>query len=205
MTSTGPKRSILGNELSRTRNFGDTHLKEPPTKTELNALPGHMLKGFREIGAFLGVSASTANRWHVQFRGQTDPALTLPAYQVPTGRGNALRAMSSISLITLWMQRWSTIDTLERQNRPKGTRRRRLGAKSLAMGESGGAPSARVETASPREAFPALKPSQISTEVTRHAGRGSDSAPRDPVAQPAPAQQFAIPCTCGTPEPCNAH
>lgn len=126
-----------------------------------------VLKGGKAIAAYLKVSPATVSRWRRRFRGKTDPVLCLPAVNVSRGVGWSVTLMTSTGLIDLWLARWCEIEAATLRAPP--TRRRNAKVKPLG--------AAQVASAAP-------------------AGRGTDSAPRDPVTPN---------CTCGSTTPCRAH
>src|SRR6266850_14754 len=84
---------------------------------------GIVLRGAKQIAAYMGVSPATIVRWRRRFRGREECRLCFPAFLVPTGRGHGLQLWSHTALIKEWMDRWSQIDCAEAQGKAKWKRR----------------------------------------------------------------------------------
>jgi hypothetical protein len=80
---------------------------------------GIVLRGAKQIGGYMGVSAATVVRWRRRFRGREEWRLCFPAFLVPTGRGHGFQLCSNTALIREWMERWSQIDCAEAQGKAK--------------------------------------------------------------------------------------
>jgi hypothetical protein len=125
---------------------------------------GIILTGLRRIGAYMGVSAMTILRWHECYRGKREPRLCFPLLWTPTGKGLGWTYKTHTALIAEWIQRWSEIDSKERQNRPRYRRRRE---KPLQMGvtnePNGVCPIEKKETPIREEVVSPARPKQLCT------------------------------------------
>jgi hypothetical protein len=111
-------------------------MNDPSTQDNASAAaPGYVIRGAREIGAYMGVSPATITRWRKRFRGSEEPHLCFPAINIPTGIGRGWELMTHTDLILEWMRRWSEIDTEALRQKPKQWRPRktkRLGETDIA-------------------------------------------------------------------------
>src|SRR6516225_2545116 len=71
---------------------------------------GIILKGGKEIGDYVGVSAGTISKWRTRFRGREEFRLCFPAMLLPTGKGWGFQMMAHTALIKEWVERWAEID-----------------------------------------------------------------------------------------------
>ena len=84
---------------------------------------GIVLRGAKQIAAYMGVSPATIVRWRRRFRGHEEILLCFPAMLVATGRGCGLKLWSHTALIKEWMERWCRIDAASAQGKAKWRRR----------------------------------------------------------------------------------
>jgi hypothetical protein len=179
---------------------------------------GIVLRGAKQIAAYVGVSPATIVRWRRRFRGSEEIRLCFPAFLVPTGRGYGLQLWSNSALIKEWMSRWSQIDCAEAQGKDRWKRRsprmKREGeTRKQSAGHFGEENERTVRegwqigptTPAPREELgvkvgemPAA--SQASKEPCP-CGVPSEGLP--PTTQPNPALTRHPDCTCGEPTPCS--
>lgn len=89
-----------------------------------------LLRGLREIGAFLGVSPMSILRWHREFE---DPSLSFPLFPRFTGIGAGFEYLSHTGLILLWMERLSRKNAVEQKSNLRHPRKRKV----VRMGETG--------------------------------------------------------------------
>jgi hypothetical protein len=169
---------------------------------------GIVLRGAKEIAAYMRVSPATIVRWRRRFRGREEYRLCFPAFLVPTGRGYGLQLWSHTALIKDWMDRWSQIDCVEAQGKAKWRRRtprmKRGGemSKQLAAGQ--------------------FEDKTEQTPYARHAHKcptvceePSELGPTNPAQReelgvkvgemPAASQASKEPCPCGVPSRCLGH
>ena len=93
-----------------------------------------IIKGLKNIGAYVGVSASTIWRRHY------DRRVPFPIAPLRTGRGQGVQWVADTELITLWIQRMGDLkyDTREgRVLRARERRRREKSAKDTRQGIGG--------------------------------------------------------------------
>ena len=99
---------------------------------------GIVLRGTKQIAAYVGRSPATIVRWRRRFRGREEVRLCFPAFLVPTGRGHGLQLWSHTASIMEWMERWQQIDCAEAQGkarwRRRSTRMKRIGETSKKSG-----------------------------------------------------------------------
>src|SRR5215510_873723 len=102
-------------------------------KTELTQ-EERVLRGAKQIAAYVGRSPATIVRWRRRFRGREEVRLCFPAFLVPTGKGYGLQLWSNTAWIREWMERWQQIDCVEAQEKVRWRRRsprmKRLGETS---------------------------------------------------------------------------
>jgi hypothetical protein len=113
-----------------------------------------IIAGLREIGRYMGVSGMTILRWHECYRGRTEAWLCFPLMMFPTGKGWGWTYKAHTALIAEWMQRWSYIDTRERQSRAKRPRKTRKVLKMGVTDEGLGVGSIEGRTTGIRETLP---------------------------------------------------
>jgi hypothetical protein len=174
---------------------------------------GIVLRGAKQIAAYMGVSPATIVRWRRRFRGREEIRLCFPAFLVPTGRGHGLKLWSHTASIKEWVDRWSQIDCVEAQGKDRWRRPRmkRVGEtrKELAGRFEGGdekatreaaqiGPTTLEELSIPKSDVVAPEP-PVSTEDPRPIV--DEGLP--PTTQPNPALTRHPDCTCGTLTPCS--
>src|SRR5215467_5751707 len=171
---------------------------------------GIVLRGAKEIAAYMGASPATIVRWRRRFRGREEIRLCFPAFLVPTGRGHGLQLWSHTASIKEWMDRWSQIDCAEAQGkarwRRRSTRMKRMGETSKKLGgrfEEGNESRIREEgldrpmTTEPRRLDITLPETPVCTKEPRSG--------LPPTTQPHQALSRPLDCTCGTLTTCIAH
>jgi hypothetical protein len=177
---------------------------------------GIVLRGAKQIAAYIGVSPATIVRWRRRFRGREEIRLCFPAFLVPTGRGHCLQLWSHSALIKDWMERWSQIDCTDAQREARWRRMKRGGetSKKLAGRFEGGDEQAVREavqlgpTPAQRENLPEIPKSDVilpETPLSTEEPRPTVDVGRPPTTQPQPALTLNPSCTCGTLTPCIAH
>src|SRR5262245_43306165 len=106
-------------------------------KTELTQ-EERVLRGAKQIAAYVGRSPATIVRWRRRFRGREEYRLCFPAFLMPTGRGCGLQLWSHSAWIREWMERWQQIDCAEAQGKARWRRRtprmKRMGETSKGSG-----------------------------------------------------------------------
>src|SRR5262249_23954526 len=106
-------------------------------KTELTQ-EERVLRGAKQIAAYVGRSPATIVRWRRRFRGREEVRLCFPAFLVPTGKGYGFQLWSHTASIREWMDRWAQIDCVEAQGkarwRRRSTRMKRMGETSKKLG-----------------------------------------------------------------------
>ena len=190
-----------------------------PAQADVLDRIGVILTGLREIGRYMGVSGMTILRWHERYRGRTEAWLCFPLMMFPTGKGFGLIYKAHTGLIAEWMQRWSDIDSKERQSRAKRPRKTR---KMLQMGvtdEGLGVGSTEGRTIGIREtSCPCGVPSRCLVHDDPFKGEAGPRIDEEPVKQlppvnpepaPAPQKRSGIQriegCVCSTGLTCEAH
>jgi len=71
-------------------------------KTELTQ-EERVLRGAKQIAAYVGRSPATIVRWRRRFRGREEVRLCFPAFLVPTGKGYGFQLWSHTASIREWM------------------------------------------------------------------------------------------------------
>jgi hypothetical protein len=166
--------------------------------------PGYVIRGARNIAAYMKVSPGTISRWRKRFRGRSEIRLCFPAINLPTGIGRGWELMTHTDLILAWMRRWSEIDGEALRQKPVAYRTR----KAQGLGETA-PPAGRKERPSLHEDLWQLTPAErewiIKNELTpaQREELGAKAAETPAASQPPPPP--ASKCTCGTLEPCTAH
>ena len=190
-----------------------------PSQEFLNRI-GIVLTGLRAIGKYMGVSAMTILRWHERYRGRTEAWLCFPLIFTPTGKGWGWTYKAHTGLIAEWMQRWSDIDTQERQTMAKRRKVLQMGVTEEGAGDR--SMEGRDETAIHEgglEKEPCAPVKEESPHLTREEPEmrpvpPAIEPPPPPINQePAPALVVKPPeniipegCTCGNPTiTCTAH
>ncbi len=95
------------------------------TEQQSKPIPG-VIRGTRNIAAFMGVSPTTILRWRKRFRGSTEVKLCFPAMEIPNGIGWSWSVWTHTALILEWMQRWCEIDGQAIQEGRKRKRRAKV-------------------------------------------------------------------------------
>jgi len=173
-----------------------TKLEPIPDLSEADFLHrvGITLTGTREIARYMGVSAMTILRWHERYRGRTDPWLCFPLLFTPTGKGRGWTYKAHTGLIAEWMQRWSEIDSKERQTRVKRPRRKKALQIGVTRKPEGAAPIAGESRPSLHEELPKLTPAEqaiIKNELT--AAQREEVGRRSKPVHRAPGVRGAVP------------
>jgi len=189
---------------------------------------GIVLTGLRAIGKYMGVSAMTILRWHERYRGRTEAWLCFPLIFTPTGKGWGWTYKAHTGLIAEWMQRWSDIDSKERQARAKRRKVLQMGVTEEGAGDR--SIEGRDETAIHEgglalpekepcpcgvpsrclvhdERFEAEKEPQVKAELRPESSAAQ--LPGPPVNLNAPHRRTGIQriegCVCGSGLTCEAH
>lgn len=123
--------------------------------------PGYVIRGARNIAAYMQVSPATIARWRKRFRGRTELLLCFPAFSIPTGRGWRWQMITHTSLILDWMQRWCEIDGQMLQEKARWRRTRKV----QRVGETVERPQSDESTPELREGAP-RRPRQKPTGCT---------------------------------------
>ena len=175
---------------------------------------GIVLRGAKEIAAYMRVSPATIVRWRRRFRGREEIRLCFPAFLVPTGRGHGFQLWSHTASIKEWMDRWSQIDCAEAQGKARWRRRsprmKRLGETSKQPGpqfEGGKEQRLREEAHNrPETTEPEIEPLKL--DITLPETRVCTQEPRagfPPTPPPHQALSRRPDCTCGTLTTCITH
>jgi hypothetical protein len=180
---------------------------------------GIVLRGAKQIAAYMGKSPATIVRWRSRFRGREEILLCFPAMLVATGKGRRLQLWSHTALIKEWMERWCRIDAASAQGKAKWRRRtprmKRIGEtrkESAGHFEGGNEQTVREAaqfgpTPAQRENLPEIPKLDViapETPLSTEEPRPTVDVGRPPTTQPQPALTLN-PCTCGTLTPCTAH
>jgi hypothetical protein len=151
---------------------------------------GIVLRGAKQIAAYMGVSPATIVRWRRRFRGREEIRLCFPAFLVPTGRGYDLQLWSHTALIKEWMERWCQIDCAEAQGKDRW---RRTTPRMKRVGET-------------RKELGGRFREENEQAVREAAQLGPTPAQRVKVGEmPAASQASKEPCPCGVPSRCLVH
>jgi hypothetical protein len=171
---------------------------------------GIVLRGAKQIAAYMGVSPATIVRWRRRFRGREEIRLCFPAFLVPTGRGHGLKLWSHTASIKEWVDRWSQIDCAEAQKRARwkrrtprmkreGETRKELGGRFEGGDEQAVREAAQIGPTTPEPVKLDITLPETPAVVTKEPRAGF---PPTPPPNPALSRPD---CSCGTLITCIAH
>jgi hypothetical protein len=199
-----------------------------PADAELFDHIGIVLRGTRQIAAYMQVSPASIVRWRRSFRGREELHLCFPAMLIP-GRGRQWRLFANTKLIANWMEHWARIDAGNAQakerwkRKPAKTKRRNETQKEVAPAVEGESrPSLREASQPPKEPCPCRVPSRCLVHDEPFKGGSGPTFHEDPPArfesrlerpvtvnQPALRRRLGIErpegCVCGSGLICTAH